>query len=531
MKKSLVNLLFFSMLLAGCATQGVTQPASSDTQEANTHEALVELYEEFRSFRFPEVNDGIPDYTPEAMERQYSGLQQMQQRLAAIDTTGWPIAEQVDYRVVEGEMRGLEFEHIAKKSWERDPAFYAVINYQFGPKMHMSLSLPGGSVSDQNASQLETRLEAIPRILEQARVNLTDPIADHAYIAIYTTQRQIGRVESFIDSNSDRASLVQAAEGARDAIVEYRQWLIDTRPSMRNGAGVGEEMYDWYLEHVAMLPYTWQELVTLSQREYERAVAGMNLMKHRYRHSPKLEPAQSREEYVERYNNALAHYYRFLNSVELFTVPDFIEPVGPVSNWNRSGETDYFAHVLDRYPLPLSAHGRGHDYDAMFKARDDRPIRGQSRLYFLDGVRQEAFAIGQEKFHYYLGLVDDVPGAHEVMYNLKAFRAARAVADLKMHSNEMTFEEAWDYVVDATPYDWIPEDSPTLWHDLELYMHSPLYGVGYVVGPIQIEKLMTEVFMERGEEFNLTEFMDEFLAASPIPLSLISLEMLGRTQH
>ncbi|MEX2531817.1 MAG: DUF885 family protein [Gemmatimonadota bacterium] len=533
--------LFLGVLLAPSASAAVpaqlpapgSAPGSAPADPVPSYDALVDLYEEFRAYRLPEVTDGVPDYTPDAMARQFEGLRELQSRLAQIDTTGWPVSQQVDYRVVQAEMHGMEFEHRVTQPWVKDPAFYAVINFQFGPKMHRAMSLPSTPVSEGDMADVRERLEAIPVILDQARDNLTDPVADLAYVAIYTTQQQLNRLDSFAEGvREHNPDLVAPAEAARDALHDHREWLIAERPNMRNGAGVGVENYNWWLEHVVLLPYTWEELVALSWREYERTMAAMKLKEHRYRHTPTLEPVESREAYLRRFNEAMAHYHRFLVSSELFTLDPWMEPPEPsTGGWNPDTRTDYFQNVQDRYTLPLSAHGRGHTIDAQHRARDDRPIRGQSRLYFMDGVRQEAFAIGQEKFLYYLGLVDDVPRAHEVMYNLKAFRAARAIADLKMHSNEMTFEEAFQFTVDYTPYGWAPEDSSTLWHDLELYLRSPLYGVGYVVGPMQIERLMTDVFLERGDDFHLTEFMDEFREAGIIPMSLISLEMLGREQE
>lgn len=523
-----------AILLAASVAIGSPQGGPGhDTSAPSDYDDLVGLYEEFRSARFPEVTNGVPDYSSAAMARQFQVLRDLQARLAAIDTTGWLVSERVDYRIVQAEMHGMEFEHRVTEPWRNDPAFYAVINFQFGPKMHRSMSLPSVPIQRERVDDVRERLEAVPIILDQARDNLTDPFADLAYIAIYTTQQQLDRLDAFVSQvRQHHPGLVGPAQAARDALAGYREWLISERPNMRNGAGVGIENYNWWLEHVMLLPYTWDELLLLSQREYERSLAALKLKEHKNRHTPVLEPVDSREDYLRRYNAALAHYHRFLLSSELFTVPDYVEaPTPSTGGWSGGGERDYFQNVLDRYALPLSGHGRGHTIDAQHRQRDDRPIRGDVRAYFVDAVRQEAFAIGKEKFLYYLGIVEDVPRADELMYNLKAFRAARAIADLKMHSNELTFEEAFQYTIDHTPYGWAPEDSPTLWHDLELYLRVPLYGVGYVIGPIQIERLMAEAFLERGDDFDLTDFMDEFRTAGLIPMTLVSLEMLGREQE
>ena len=44
---------------------------------------------------------------------------------------------------------------------------------------------------------------------------------------------------------------------------------------------------------------------------------------------------------------------------------------------------------------------------------------------------------------------------------------------------------------------------------------------------MQLESLFAEVALERGREFGLKAFHDEFLAAGVIPISLIRWEMTG----
>ena len=45
------------------------------------------------------------------MAAQHKALAGYQARLAAIDPSGWPIPQQVDYHVVRAEMNGLDFDH------------------------------------------------------------------------------------------------------------------------------------------------------------------------------------------------------------------------------------------------------------------------------------------------------------------------------------------------------------------------------------------------------------------------------------
>jgi hypothetical protein len=72
---------------------------------------LVGLFHEFREFLKPEVINGVPDFTPAAMEEKHRELKKLQHRLAAIELSEWPVSQQVDYHLVRAEMNGVDFDH------------------------------------------------------------------------------------------------------------------------------------------------------------------------------------------------------------------------------------------------------------------------------------------------------------------------------------------------------------------------------------------------------------------------------------
>ena len=79
--------------------------------QATTYDDLLTLFEDWRSFQKPTLAGGVPDYTPAAMAAQRRALAGYRKRLAAIDSTGWPVPQKVDYQVVRAEMNGLDFDH------------------------------------------------------------------------------------------------------------------------------------------------------------------------------------------------------------------------------------------------------------------------------------------------------------------------------------------------------------------------------------------------------------------------------------
>ena len=48
-------------------------------------------------------------------------------RLAAIDSTQWPVEQRIDYELVRAQMNGLDFDIRVLQPWARDPAFYMSI--------------------------------------------------------------------------------------------------------------------------------------------------------------------------------------------------------------------------------------------------------------------------------------------------------------------------------------------------------------------------------------------------------------------
>ena len=61
------------------------QDNSAETFVSSSNDDLVSLFHEFREFERPAVTNGLPDYSPAAMQGQHKGLRTFQNRLAAID--------------------------------------------------------------------------------------------------------------------------------------------------------------------------------------------------------------------------------------------------------------------------------------------------------------------------------------------------------------------------------------------------------------------------------------------------------------
>src|SRR5699024_8592119 len=85
----------------------------------------------------------------------------------------------------------------------------------------------------------------------------------------------------------------------------------------------------------------------------------------------------------------------------------------------------FFFQAEFRDGRPLRAHNLpGHAFDRLQYQRDDRPIRGEPRLFFINGIRSEGWAFYLEELILQGGMLADRPKTREIDYILGAKRAA-----------------------------------------------------------------------------------------------------------
>jgi len=532
--KSCSTKILFLLLLFLCSSKVVSEEEKSSA----SYDDLVSLFNEFRELQQPKIVNSVPDYTVAAMKQQYEGLKRFQSRLGAIDTSGWPISEQVDYHLVRAEMNGLDFQHRVLRPWSRDPGFYKTrpftTPFKYKSTMYESLHIPKLPLPDDGIVKFRTQLKTIPVMLKQAKENLTEVAGDLAILAMYGKEQESAILRDVATRLAKHhPDLVADAERARVAVDDFRSWLEENKNTMSGPAGIGKENYNWWLKNVHLFPYTWDECMAIVQHEYNRAISTLKLEENRNRKLPLLEPVKTEAAFNRQWKEAEDCLLKFIRDEEIFTAPDYLTPIGPqpfetwASNPGRQGSLlDFFEQLGDRDPMTEIIHNTtGHNFDGLRLQRDDRPIRGKRRR-FGTNIRSEAVAYGLEEMLMHAGLFDNRRRSREVVYIAIGFRAARALVDLKINSNELTVTDALQQVVDSTPYGWAIMDGE-LWLEMETILRSPGHHMGFIVGKSQLEKLLADRAMQLGDKFNLHQFMDEFLAAGVIPMSLIRWEMTG----
>ena len=527
-----------AFVLSRAETNAGVEQASS-----TSYDDLVGLFSDWRAFEKPSLLAGVSDYTARAMAAQHRELATYKRRLAAIDLSGWTVARQVDYHLVRAEMNGLDFDHRVRRPWARNPAFYVTVfpaesdvPAHEGPVIHgwvdlwtYAYPLTGGT-----ASELATAIGAIPALLEQAQSNLVEDARDLWMGGIRAMARQSDDLEAFAaEVRGTSAALDDAIERAREATDLFQAWLEEELPSKHGVSGVGKGNYTWYLQNVHLVPYTWEEEVTLTRHELSRSHIALALEEHRNRDLPPLERVASADEYDRRFNGSVTEMMAFLEEDEVVSVREYMDAalrakIGSFTPAPAGGQRGFFSEISYRSPLAMRTHTyHWIELANMENVPHTSPIRRVPSLYNIFDARSEGLATGMEEWLMLAGLLDERPRARELIYIMLAQRAARALAGLMMHGLEYTIEEATEFASAWTPRGWMPPDSNTVWDEQHLYLAQPGYGTSYLMGKIQIEKLLAERARELGDAFTLRGFMDELTAVGVIPVSLVRWELTG----
>jgi hypothetical protein len=509
-----------------------------------THADLITFFKAWRAFQKPNLVNGVPDYSTAAMGAQHRELEVFQARLKTLDPSGWAVPHRVDWHILKAEMNGLDFDQRVLRPWANNPAFYVTVFWDRSDQPAREGPFADGAVElwscpfplvAKDAAALEIRLKAIPGLMKQAEMNLIGKGRDlwvYGAKALRAQVDDLAKLSSRLEGKGAPAypTLLMATRAAQTATESLAVWVEARLSTKKETSAIGIAHYNWYLKHVQLLPHTWQDEVTLMERELARSLALLALEEHRNAKLPLQVPIANAEEHARRLPQAVSHYMAFLGAQDIMSLPAYLEPAlsAEVGTFTPT-PWEFFTEVDYRDPTVLRTHGY-HWFDLARMAYEPHPdpIRRGALLYNIFDTRTEGHATGWEEMMLQVGMFDDRPRSRELIYILLAERAARALGALHMISGEFTLEEASIFASTHTPRGWLSLKGGLVRGEQHLYLQQPGYGTSYLVGKIQLEKLMAERREQLGNAFTLKRYMDEFNAAGLIPASLLRWELTGR---
>ena len=485
---------------------------------APAYQQLVQLFADWRAFNQPAIVGGVPDYSAPAMAGKAARLPQFRARLAALDTSGWSVAQRNDKRLVEAEMNGLDFYFRVLKPWERDPGFYLTIFPDMSdvPAHEGTYAEPVTDLftyrwplSPADQAKLAGQLAMVAPLLAQARVNLAPSTARDLWA--YGAQGFLDQAEALTnlekgalllrDLDGYRTAslkgasprLLAAVASARKSTSDFAAWIKAEAPRRSGPSGVGKANYDWWLKNVLLNPYSFDEQVVILQRELDRSLASLRLEEVRNRKLPATAEVSDPAAYRRLAEQRTEQLWSFMVGAGFFadTPHSRAALVAQTVDYTAPDKRDFFTHINALDPTPLMTHFV--HWNELARLKDEphpSPIRRTAPLFNIYADRSEGFATAMEEVLMQAGLYDDIPRGRELVWIMLANRAARGLASLRVQANEIGLDDAGKFHASWTPRGFSDPTSHLVGFEQLLYLRQPGYGPSYIVGKAHLDRLL-----------------------------------------
>jgi uncharacterized protein (DUF885 family) len=534
----------------------------ASTAHADVLDDLARDFWTWRSGEMPVSTDDIPrlerpanwlpDWSPAAVESYKKQVGDFDHRWHAIDASKWPVPRQVDYRLIGSAIGRAKWELEILRGWRKNPNFY--LDQSLGAYFQLLLQAP--PFANERSAQIVATLNAIPKTLDNARSNLSEPVLPFAELSVENLKDIRARLvastrelKPLLNSKS-QSELDGAAESAVKALENYREWLSGRLSSMSTQTALGRDGYVFFLKNVALLPYTPEQLLAIGQNEWARSVAFQTYEEHRNLGTSEMQIAPTLDEEVARERKDEDSIRQYLQQKHILSVPSWMQHYvyqampGYMRPLEDVGETDDFTgpsrlkENCVRYVNPPSADL---GYFSLADAKDTRigivhegvpghyfqlalswahpdPIR----RHYYDSGANEGIGFYSEEMLLEAGLFDNSPRSREILDNMVRLRALRVEVDVKLALGEFTIAQGADYLEKT-----VPMDSHTAHAEAAFFASSPGQAISYQIGKTQIMRFLADARRQQGDAFNLQTFHDSLWLNGNIPIALQRWEYLG----
>jgi uncharacterized protein (DUF885 family) len=481
--------------------------------------------------------------------------------------------EEIDRQLAMATLRGRVI-HADWQAWKRDPTAYSgpILNglfYLFLNRLRPNPELVDAAVS---------RLDQVPRALEQGRANLDASLASPLIVDRGLASAKAGGryvrdiLPDEAESDADRERLRTAGARAGEAFDAYVEYLQELAQLARGEWRYGEERYSRQLRERERLDYDARSLREMGEAEYARLDAEMSALARRIsgtddwravlheanEHHPPTEEAMR-----EQYADWTARAQRFLAETGLVTLPDgescsvepspvYTRPLIAVASY--SGPPAFSDRLAGHFFVPFAPEGTpadevqkrlasnsdagipttavheaypGHHWHITWSKIHASPIRRVlGTPYFTEGWALYAERVMRERGFF-------TEPIHE-LYHLEAtiFRAARIIVDTSLHMGDMSYEDAVRFMTTRLP---MPE--PTARAEVGRYCWWPTQASAYLTGCLEILRIRAAYLAQHGYAGKpaadvpvevLRDFHDRLAGSGKLPLGLAAQAVLAK---
>ena len=415
---------------------------------------------------------------------------------------------------------------------------------------------------------LQKRLSRIPAYLRAARETVGEcptlfaqtaaEVADSAVSFLDEVRSEIGRREP-----QAAANLGPPCDAAQGAFREYAAWARDkASQGSKETFAVGRDIFDARLrdEHLlafdtrALERHGW-ELLRATQARMEEVARTIHPQKSwRTLVEESKEDVPGEVEILDVYRKEVERARRFLvdkrltpfppgEILEIVATPAFDRSRTPYAAYLMPGPFDsvqrglFYVTCVDPTDSPEARRATllGHNLHSVpiITAHEAYPghhlqlcwaNRARTRLRKLadSPVLAEGWGLYCEELMYEQGFF---PDARSRLFQLKdaCWRAARVVLDCRLHTGEIEFGGAVDFLVEEAGL-----ERPNAESEVRRYATSPTQPMSYAVGKQALLDLRGEVQKQLGDAFDLHDFHGAVLQAGTLPVGLVRDEVVEK---
>jgi len=553
-KRSVVALLFvLNVLLPTSAA--IAAEVRGGTQLRST---AIDFYH-WREQNFPvwSSDEGLhthdaklTDYSPAAIASRRAHVESLLKTVGSADITSWSKDDQIDWILFRAQLERFDFDRRVLHPEETDPGTYV----SEASNAIFSLLKKEYDTPAVRAASAMARFRAMPKMFEDARRNLAQPVHLYATLAIESARsidplftQSVEPLRRSLDE-SRRAAFDQARDEAIKSVHDFADWLEKRLPSMPEWKPMGEANYNDMLHRILLLPLDAHDLAHLGEVELVRYRALESMLPDPSLADPDPRRASSvpadQQAFLAAYQSHLDEIVRFLREKHLVTIPDFVgsfqirqlpeafKPTSPGGFMNPPGLYDrdnggfYFIPTYDpksrnfyiraaiEDPRPILGHEGIPGHFLQISIANKNP--DEIRRHHDDSVFVEGWALYGEEMLLREGLyAENSAGAAQIL-RLSRYRSARIGVDVNLHTGRWTFDQAVKYFMDGGGLD---RESAT--GEAAGAATEPTQKISYITGKWQIMRLLGKYRDRKGPAFRLGQFHDDLIANGSLPLSVI----------